>query len=153
MTELIYVHSKLLIVDDLKVIIGSANLNDRSLVGTRDSELAVLAEDTRYRTSRMDGQPFDAGRFAYSLRVCLMCEHLGLDPATDQHLVRDPVCDEFYKQLWYKTAAINTTIYSKVRTRRRRREEGRISFQIPSCDLKVVKECKQRHRETTSSGV
>ena len=78
MTELIYVHSKLLIVDDLKVIIGSANLNDRSLVGTRDSELAVLAEDTRYRTSRMDGQPFDAGRFAYSLRVCLMCEHLGL---------------------------------------------------------------------------
>lgn len=114
MTELIYVHSKLLIVDDLKVIIGSANLNDRSLVGTRDSELAIFSEDTRYRPSRMNGQPFDAGRFAYSLRVCLMCEHLGLDPSTEQHLVRDPVCDDFYKQLWFKTAAINTSIYSKV---------------------------------------
>lgn len=32
-TELIYVHSKLMIVDDVKCIIGSANLNDRSLSG------------------------------------------------------------------------------------------------------------------------
>ena len=30
-TELIYIHSKLMIVDDLFVIIGSANINDRSL--------------------------------------------------------------------------------------------------------------------------
>lgn len=32
-TELIYVHSKLMIVDDRKCIIGSANINDRSLTG------------------------------------------------------------------------------------------------------------------------
>ena len=32
-TELIYVHSKLMIVDDRKCIIGSANINDRSLIG------------------------------------------------------------------------------------------------------------------------
>lgn len=36
-TELIYVHSKLMIVDDEKVLIGSANINDRSLLGNRDS--------------------------------------------------------------------------------------------------------------------
>jgi phospholipase D1/2 len=36
-TELIYVHSKLMIVDDKRAIIGSANINDRSLCGNRDS--------------------------------------------------------------------------------------------------------------------
>lgn len=39
MTELIYVHSKLMIVDDRACIIGSANVNDRSLLGNRDSEV------------------------------------------------------------------------------------------------------------------
>lgn len=36
-TEIIYIHSKLMIVDDKYVIIGSANINDRSLLGDRDS--------------------------------------------------------------------------------------------------------------------
>ncbi len=30
-----------MIVDDKVVILGSANINDRSMLGTRDSELAV----------------------------------------------------------------------------------------------------------------
>lgn len=41
-TELIYVHSKLMIVDDKTVIIGSANINDRSLIGKRDSEVSSM---------------------------------------------------------------------------------------------------------------
>lgn len=41
-TEIIYVHSKLMIVDDKRAIIGSANINDRSLCGDRDSELAIV---------------------------------------------------------------------------------------------------------------
>ena len=44
-TEMIYIHSKVMIVDDKKMIIGSANINDRSLMGNRDSELALLIED------------------------------------------------------------------------------------------------------------
>ncbi len=40
-TEMIYVHSKIIIVDDIYALIGSANINDRSMVGYRDSELAV----------------------------------------------------------------------------------------------------------------
>ena len=39
-TELVYIHSKLLICDDRIVICGSANINDRSLLGTRDSEVS-----------------------------------------------------------------------------------------------------------------
>lgn len=40
-TEIIYVHSKLMIVDDKRTIVGSANINDRSLLGNRDSEIAI----------------------------------------------------------------------------------------------------------------
>ena len=36
-SEIVYVHSKIMIVDDEKMIIGSANINDRSLLGSRDS--------------------------------------------------------------------------------------------------------------------
>ena len=44
-SEIVYVHSKLMIVDDNKMIIGSANINDRSMNGNRDSELAVIIQD------------------------------------------------------------------------------------------------------------
>lgn len=46
-TELIYVHSKLMIIDDQTVICGSANINDRSMVATRDSEIAVIIHVSR----------------------------------------------------------------------------------------------------------
>jgi phospholipase D1/2 len=36
-TEIIYLHSKLMIVDDRYLICGSANINDRSMEGNRDS--------------------------------------------------------------------------------------------------------------------
>lgn len=36
-----------MIVDDKRMIIGSANINDRSLLGTRDSELAMIIEDPK----------------------------------------------------------------------------------------------------------
>lgn len=35
----VYVHSKIMIVDDRYALIGSANINDRSLLGSRDSEV------------------------------------------------------------------------------------------------------------------
>ena len=37
---MVYVHSKLMIVDDRFMIFGSANLNERSLAGDRDTEIA-----------------------------------------------------------------------------------------------------------------
>uniref|UniRef100_A0A8C0QQA4 phospholipase D n=1 Tax=Chelonoidis abingdonii TaxID=106734 RepID=A0A8C0QQA4_CHEAB len=62
---------------------GSANINDRSLLGRRDSELAVLVEDTELVPSVMDGQPYQAGKFALSLRLdCFrwVCESPPLPP-------------------------------------------------------------------------
>jgi phospholipase D1/2 len=38
---MIYVHSKLLVVDDEVAVMGSANVNMRSMAGTRDSEIAA----------------------------------------------------------------------------------------------------------------
>ena len=44
-TEIIYIHSKLIIIDDKTVLIGSANINDRSMLGNRDSELAIIIDE------------------------------------------------------------------------------------------------------------
>lgn len=55
-TEELYIHAKLLIADDRVVIMGSANLNDRSMCGNRDSEIAMITEDKDMIPSRMNGQ-------------------------------------------------------------------------------------------------
>jgi len=112
-TSQIYVHSKVMIVDDWSVLIGSANINDRSLLGSRDSELAVVLEDNQFIRSRMNGKVWNAGRFAHSLRVSLWAEHLGLR-ANEVNAIRDPVCDATYKDLWMAKARTNTTIYKDV---------------------------------------
>lgn len=66
--EIIYVHSKLMIVDDKYVICGSANVNDRSLLGTRDSELAVVIEDCEFVNGRFNGNKVKVGKYGQSLR-------------------------------------------------------------------------------------
>ncbi|XP_069857735.1 phospholipase D2 [Dipodomys merriami] len=111
-SELIYIHSKMLIADDRKVIIGSANINDRSLLGKRDSELAVLIEDTEMEPSLMDGVEYQAGRFALSLRKHCFSVILGANGRSDLDL-RDPVCDDFF-QLWQETAENNANIYEQI---------------------------------------
>ncbi|KAG5645727.1 hypothetical protein DXG03_005423 [Asterophora parasitica] len=79
-SELLYVHSKLMIVDDERVIMGSANINDRSQKGDGDSEICLVVEDDNRIDSIMDGQPYKASRFAATLRRKLYREHLGLIP-------------------------------------------------------------------------
>jgi len=94
-----------MIIDDRVSFIGSSNINDRSLLGLRDSEvqlisafclfnqlfliarailivfinqIGVLIEDKEYVESLMNGKPWKAGKFSYSLRCSLWSEHLGL---------------------------------------------------------------------------
>ena len=53
----------------LRVTAGSANINDRSMLGKRDSEVAVIVEDSETVAAVMDGQAYRAGRFALQLRL------------------------------------------------------------------------------------
>lgn len=48
---------------------GSANINDRSMLGKRDSEMAIIVQDTETVPSVMDGADYSAGKFAQSLRL------------------------------------------------------------------------------------
>ncbi|EDO43750.1 predicted protein [Nematostella vectensis] len=116
-TELVYVHTKMMVVDDRVAIIGSANINDRSMLGKRDSEIAVRLEDRELVSSVMNGEEFQVGPFAHSLRTHLFMEHLGLESCSGEPTdvnVQDPVSDGFYKDVWMRTAENNTKIYSEV---------------------------------------
>ncbi|KAG8952526.1 hypothetical protein FRC00_006757, partial [Tulasnella sp. 408] len=138
-SELIYVHSKLMIVDDRRVIMGSANINDRSQKGNGDSEIAIVVEDTDVLETTMDGKPFAASRFAATLRRKLFREHLGLippqtcvggEPVThsmrapphpqqdethlqEDRIVADPLSEELLG-LWLSTARINREVFSQI---------------------------------------
>ena len=78
-TEQLYIHAKIMVVDDRVAIIGSANINERSMLGSRDSEVAAIVRDTEVLDSYMAGQPYKVGKFPHTLRMRLMREHLGVD--------------------------------------------------------------------------
>uniref|UniRef100_D8Q6U4 Phospholipase n=1 Tax=Schizophyllum commune (strain H4-8 / FGSC 9210) TaxID=578458 RepID=D8Q6U4_SCHCM len=139
-SELLYIHTKLMVVDDRRVIMGSANINDRSQKGDGDSEIALVVEDTDEIDSRMDGQPYRATRFAATLRRMLFREHLGLIPpqmmdkkdeevtdymrpaptpnpdetgSREDEMVADPLCEET-QYLWNDTARKNREIFTEI---------------------------------------
>ncbi|KAI9756547.1 MAG: Bifunctional dehydrogenase and ferrochelatase [Chaenotheca gracillima] len=132
--EELYIHGKLLIADDKIAICGSSNINDRSQMGLHDSELAIVMEDSNVLESTMDGNPFQAGHHAATLRRYLWREHLGLlkaqvnDAANDPNaqppadcpndikegaefeFVADPLDDKVW-DLWTSSATTNTEIF------------------------------------------
>uniref|UniRef100_A0A8C7TZ18 Phospholipase n=1 Tax=Oncorhynchus mykiss TaxID=8022 RepID=A0A8C7TZ18_ONCMY len=112
-TELIYVHSKTLIADDRRYIIGSANINDRSMLGSRDSELALLVEDEERVPSIMGGEEYQAGPLTLALRKECFRVLLGADsdPKID---IDDPISDRFFLLGWNAAAKLNAKIYDKV---------------------------------------
>ncbi|BCR91689.1 phospholipase D [Aspergillus chevalieri] len=91
-TEQLYIHAKCMVVDDRAAIIGSANINERSMLGSRDSEVAAVVRDTNMIWSTMNGQPYLVGRFPHTLRMRLMREHLGID--VDELLEHDIAAEE-----------------------------------------------------------
>ncbi|AVT05052.1 phospholipase D-like domain-containing protein [Paracidovorax avenae] len=80
-TEQIYVHTKLMIVDDRYVLHGSANINDRSQLGKRDSEIAVLIHDSQEAHADLcgTGQQVLVLRHAQSLRKAVWRKIFGLE--------------------------------------------------------------------------
>ncbi|KAI4180087.1 MAG: hypothetical protein L6R41_007470 [Letrouitia leprolyta] len=96
-TEQLYIHAKCMIVDDRVAIIGSANINERSMLGSRDSECAAVVRDTDMIWSTMNEQPYLVGRFPHTLRMRLMREHLGLD--VDAVMEEERQEDEFEREM------------------------------------------------------
>ncbi|KAJ5538976.1 hypothetical protein N7513_007308 [Penicillium frequentans] len=112
--EELYVHGKVCIVDDRIVICGSANINDRSQLGSHDSELAIVMEDQDFIDSEMNGQPYRAGRHAATLRRQLWREHLGLLPAQDYDAANEPNArppTDAVWNTWTEQASVNTETY------------------------------------------
>ncbi|KAL6981872.1 Phospholipase D beta 1 [Sarracenia purpurea var. burkii] len=70
---MIYVHSKGMIVDDEYVILGSANINQRSMEGTRDTEIAMGAYQPHHTWAKNLSNP--RGQI-YGYRMSLWAEHL-----------------------------------------------------------------------------
>ncbi|KAL8139407.1 hypothetical protein V2J09_005428 [Rumex salicifolius] len=71
---MIYVHSKMMIVDDEYIIVGSANINQRSMDGSRDSEIAMGAYQPHHLVT--NSQP--ARGQVHGFRMALWYEHLGM---------------------------------------------------------------------------
>lgn len=121
-TEQIYVHSKLLIADDRVAILGSANINDRSLLGTRDSELAVIVRDSTPVQAKLDGkQQHTVGKAVHQLRVDLWKKHFGLSMAGGSsgvspasglaQYLEQPAAEETWKSIQAR-AQTNTDFYN-----------------------------------------
>ena len=70
---MIYVHSKMMIVDDEYIIVGSANINQRSMDGTRDTEIAIGAFQPAH-TMRTTGGKLPGGTVA-GFRKVVWKEH------------------------------------------------------------------------------
>jgi phosphatidylserine/phosphatidylglycerophosphate/cardiolipin synthase-like enzyme len=79
----IYVHAKMMVVDDVFVSIGSANLNRRGFFFDGEMNAFAIPE-------RLAAAPDNPAR---SLRQQLFAQHLGLPPAMGAALFGDPVGD------------------------------------------------------------
>ncbi|XP_024639619.1 phospholipase D delta isoform X2 [Medicago truncatula] len=73
--NMIYVHAKGMIVDDEYVILGSANINQRSMAGTKDTEIAMGSYQPHYTWSARKKHPHGQ---IYGYRMSLWAEHLGM---------------------------------------------------------------------------
>jgi len=109
-TEEVYVHSKVMIVDDRTVVVGSANINDRSMRGSRDSEINVVVRDKDEIDIEMNGVPFRAGTFAHDFRKRLWSLHAGVSP----DMVADPIHPNTFHQMWRSVAIKNSEIFAQV---------------------------------------
>ena len=89
-------------------IIGSANINQRSLAGSRDSEIAVSCLQPEHTLLANDGK-LPEGDVAY-FRMRLFEEHLGC-----QDLVlkkpRSQLCATFIKDICAKNWKVDTRTY------------------------------------------
>jgi len=71
---MIYVHSKMAIFDDEYIIVGSANINERSMNGNRDTEMATGAYQPMNGNPNKADDRGDVSKF----RMAVWAEHCGV---------------------------------------------------------------------------
>ena len=69
----VYVHSKMAIIDDDYVLIGSANINQRSLAGERDTEIAIGGYQPEHLADGIENPRGDI----HTYRMALWAAHFG----------------------------------------------------------------------------
>merc|ERR1719187_1014863 len=105
MRQMIYVHSKMIIVDDTYIIVGSANINERSMAGARDTEMAVGCWQPQFSQFNPYGD-------VHMFRMSLWAEHL----RTFADVFKFPGtldCVTRVKEMtWYNWQSFNWEVYN-----------------------------------------
>ncbi|XKM13299.1 phospholipase D-like domain-containing protein [Orbaceae bacterium ac157xtp] len=125
-TEQIYVHSKMLIADDRIAIVGSANANDRSMLGDRDSELGAIIKGTEAVKVELfgDGKHYQVSKVVHEFRKNLWsklfaveAKNVPIDPAFTGAELTQILSQPAAKSTWLaiqKVAKENADAYNKV---------------------------------------
>lgn len=102
-----------MIVDDKRMIIGSANINDRSLRGNRDSEVAILLEGDQDVALKVNfgnkSYTFFVNEQILKIRLQLFKEHFGIEASEALF----PITGAFWYRMW-NIVKFNTQIYDIV---------------------------------------
>ena len=89
----IYVHAKLMVIDDVFISVGSSNLNRRGLMHDGEMNLFAVSEHLKR----------DPANPAQRLRTQLWAEQLGLPPEMGLSLLADPLSAlKFFNRSWYR---------------------------------------------------
>ncbi|RZC50965.1 hypothetical protein C5167_019392 [Papaver somniferum] len=97
------------ILKNLYEVLGPRTHDDISFYSLRN----YVIEDKEFVDSSMNGKPWKAGKFCFSLRLSLWSEHLGL---CDNEIskINDLVADKTYRDIWMTIAKTNTDIYQDI---------------------------------------
>ncbi|WVN88729.1 uncharacterized protein L203_103942 [Cryptococcus depauperatus CBS 7841] len=143
-TEQIYIHGKTMIVDDRLILCGSANINERSQRGDRDSEILAVVRDIDMIDSTMAGHPFKVGRLAHSLRVRLMQEHVGVDVDKldeDPVMSQKPLTDDDDPGEWVSTHGMRRYVEESAKVMQEERSDsGKGAVNNPGIEAQVTSE-------------
>jgi phospholipase D1/2 len=145
-----------LIADDSIVIMGSANINDRSLKGQRDSELAVYIQDKAIVKAPLNDKMTEVMKFGHELRKALWHKHLGLTsggngvnkPASAlASMVEKPAAPETIKVI-QALAAGNQAIYEKTFAFVPRSMQAESPDRVPALIWPLVNRDAQKNTES-----
>ena len=74
--------------------------------------MAAVIEDEQFKDSMLNGKPFKAGMYAFSLREKIFKLHIGIHVLNPNRIdITDCVCDEFFVN-FKKVSRKNTQVIS-----------------------------------------